>query len=159
MKTQRYSLIFLIIAILLTTLLGCRKTCSYSFDQDLSNIASVEICRYDYHTDSTTSIMCLDEDASMKLLKDIAALNSYKPWSGDGTRDYGEIVVYITYQNKEAEVIGMVHSASVDIKGEWWIKPDYFDYAEWSAVIMENVGEDVVPELKKYVENQSGTVL
>lgn len=124
---------------------------SYAYEQSLDNATKVEICRYDYDTKSTEVIDVLDLDVAFALLSDIASLDCYKPF-GDHSRDYGEIVVYITYANGEAEVIGMVNSATVDLNGKWHIKAYYYDYAQWCAVIVKYIDPQLVPEIEPYLE-------
>lgn len=124
---------------------------SYTYEQSLDNATKVEICRYDYDTKSVKVIDELDLDVASALLSDIASLDCYRPF-GDHARSYGEIVIYITYANGEAEVIGMVNSATVDLNGEWHMKAYYYDYAQWCAVIIKYVDRQLVPELEPYLE-------
>lgn len=153
MKFIKKCLLFLTVATFLVTLSGCRLIkYSYSFTQDIADVISVEICHYDYYNDSTTPIIELEKDMAMSLLEDISELDSYKHF-GDHTQDYGRVIVYITYKNGEAEVIGWANRARVDANGEWWIGPYWFDNAEWSALILKYVDEELVPELTKYTLN------
>ena len=149
MKFVKNTVIFLFAITFLTSLSGCRLIkYSYPFTQDVADVISVEICRYDFYDKLVTPIIELEKDKATSLLEDISELDCYMRF-GDGTRDYGRVVIYITYKNGEAEVIGKSNRARVDAKGEWWIEPYYFDKAEWSALILKYVDEELVPELRQ----------
>lgn len=141
----------------LALLSGCeQKVYQYPFEQVFSNVVKVEVCRYYYATnpenDYVTLVTELDSEKAEALLKDISELPCYKHFGDFPMGSYGEIILYISYANEEAEVVGMVNSASVRIDGEWWVKAYYFDSKHWSAVLTEYVDVDLVPELKKYLE-------
>lgn len=123
----------------------------YPFDQSIENVKKVELCRYDYETDTASPLMTFGEDTGDALLTDIEALDCYRPF-GDPATDYGEIVLFITYANGEAEVVGWLNSATIDLEGEWWPKAYYFDSAEWCTVVLKYVDAELVPELGKYLE-------
>lgn len=142
---------FSVIAILIT-ITGCDFiTYQYPFEQSVENVEKVELCRYDYETDTASPLVTLDEDTGDALLTDIGTLDCHKPF-GDHATDYGEIVLFITYTNGEAEVVGWLNSATIDLEGEWWPKAYYFDSAEWCAVVLKYVDAELVPELGKYLE-------
>ena len=125
----------LLIAILLITFVGCRiKNGSYPFEQSLENVAKVEICQYDFETDSITPIVCLNENDYTSLLNDISKLDPWRP-GVDMPQGYGKLIVYITYENNEAEMIGSVRSARVDANGKRHGKPYYFLSTEWHALL------------------------
>ncbi len=139
-----------IIVVIATT--GCSFIeYSYSYEQSLDNVAKVELCRYDYWTESIEIISVLDMDTAYALLSDIASLSCYKPF-GDHSTYYGDIVLYISYTNGEAEVNGMGNSAAVDMDGRWIMKGYYFDEAQWCEAVMNHVDSKLVPELKRYLE-------
>lgn len=136
---------------------GCqRKSYQYSFDQAFSNVVKVEAFRYHYATnpadDTLTLVTELDLEEAEELLKDISALPSHKHYGDFPMGSYGEIIIYITYANDEAEVIGTVNCASVYLDGEWWIKGYYFDSQQWSTVLTKYVDIELVPELEKYLK-------
>ena len=91
------------------------------------------------------------EDAE-ELLQDISALPSHKHYGDFPMGSYGEIILYITYAGGEAEVVGMVNSASVRLDGVWWIKGYYFDSQQWCTVLTKYVDKELVPELEEYLK-------
>lgn len=127
----------------------------YSFDQPYSNVIKMEVCQYHYATKREdtyiTPVAELDLEKAEELLRDISELACYKHF-GDSSMNYGDIVLYITYSNGEAEVLGMVNSASVDTNGKWWMKVYYFDSTQWCAVLTKYVDPELVPELGRYLE-------
>jgi hypothetical protein len=128
---------------------------TYAYDQPYENIVKVEVCQYHYATNPkdayVTPVMELDLDDAKALLADISALDCHKPF-GDHSRTYGAIVLYIHYANGEAEVQGMVNSASVDMDGEWTIKAYYFDSTQWCSALVTYIDLETVPELAPYLE-------
>lgn len=146
------ALLMIVFVPLLTT--GClsiyQRTYDYSFAQPLDQVEKVEICKYNYYTSTTTPLLVLDESQANALLTDIDALPCKKHF-GDSPMDYGEAVVYITYSNGEAEVIGIWNVAKVDISGNWHIGVEYFDRKELCPLLLQYVPE-LLPELQKYLD-------
>ena len=145
------------VLIVMILLPRCRqRTYQYPFDQTFNNVVKVEVFRYNYAADpadnTTTFVTELDLEEAEELLRDISALPSYKHYGDFPMGSYGEIILYITYTNGEAEAIGTVNCASVHLDGEWWIKGYYFDVKQWSAVLTEYVDIELVPELDRYLE-------
>ncbi len=122
----------------------------YSFSQPLDQVEKVEICKYDYYTSTTTPLLVLDESRANALLTDIDALLCKRHF-GDHIMDYGKVVVYITYSNGEAEVIGIWNVATVDTNGKWRIGGEYFDEKELCSLLLQYAPE-LQPELQKYLE-------
>jgi len=142
-----------VLALFVLACTGCQFVkYTYVYDQSIDKVEKVEICRYDYATKTVTPVATMDAAPAENLLTDITLLDCYKAF-GDGSRDYGEIVIYITYLDGTAEVQGMVNSASIDLEGNWWIKSYYFDYAQWCSVVLQYVDPEIVPELGRYVED------
>ena len=141
---------------ILVLLYGCdRKVVQYSYNQTYPNVVKIEVFRYNYGSksdeDATTLITMLDLEKGKALLKDIAELPCYKHWGDFPLGSYGDIILYITYANGEAEVVGNVNSASVNTNGEWYIKGYYFDNKPWSEVLTKYIDKELVPELDKYL--------
>ena len=125
----------LLAIVFLTALTSCRESKkSYSFEQNIENMASVEICQYDLKTDAITPIVSLSETEYTELLSEISTLSIGRQF-GDHLEGYGEIIVYITYQNQEAEIIGCVNTACVDVNGEHHKKNDHFYPDEWDSLL------------------------
>ncbi len=127
-----------------------QRTYDYSFSQPLDQVIKVEILAYDDKTGTAPPLLVLNENQANALLTDIDALPCKRHF-GDHTMDYGEAVVYITYANGEAEVIGLWNVATVDTSGEWSIGIEYFDRKELYPLLLQYVPE-LLPELQKYLE-------
>lgn len=148
MKKRKIISIFLVIAALLIALPGCQqKAYSYPFTQDLENVVSVEIRKYDYDTKTTEPYLSLDEDTAKSLLQDISAIDSYKQVGDFPRHEFSEVVVYISYANGDAEVIGNRNTGRVDSAGNWWIRPYYFKDPDWNEMMSKYIGADLINSL------------
>ena len=159
MKCKKMIALLLLITSVLMLATGCvveqflNRTFDYSFAQNLDNVEKVEIRAYEYdpHDDQTTPIVTLDEEDGKALLNEVDAMKCKRHF-GDHTHDFGEIVIYITYKDQTAEVIGLWNVAQVDKDGEWWLGVEYFDAAQLCTLIMKYVDEDLLPDLSKYFD-------
>ena len=153
MKCKKMIALLLLITSVLMLATGCNRTYDYSFAQNLDNVEKVEIRAYEYdpHDDQTTPIVTLDEEDGKALLNEVDAMKCKRHF-GDHTSTYGEIVVYITYKDQTAEVIGLRNVAQVDKDEEWHIGIEYFDAAQLCTLIMKYVDEDLLPDLSKYFD-------
>ena len=148
----KYVCLLVFVLLIAVAFTGCNFIdYTYSLDQSMDNIQKVELCSYDYESNSTSLIIELDMETGKALLTEITALTCRK-YFGDHTSDYGPVVLYITYTNGEAEVIGMCNSASVDLTGEWWISIYYFDDIQWCNTVLKYVDPEMVPQLVEYME-------
>ncbi len=150
MKCKKFLSALLLIVFVLLLMAGCQRTYDYSFSQPLDQVEKVEICAFDDRTKTATPLVILDESQANALLADIDALPCKRHF-GDHTMDYGEAVVYITYANGEAEVIGIWHVAKVDASGEWNIGIEYFGGEELPALLLQYAPE-LLPDLQIYLE-------
>ncbi len=146
------SLLILVIILVTVFFTGCRsEICIYTFDQDFENVKSVEIRRLDFDTKSTTPIVTLDENSSKLLLEDIAVSPCYKITAPSAVgQDCGSIVVYITYENGEVELIGSGNSVGIDKNGKWKMQRQFFDNSEFADILLKYVDKELVPELLEY---------
>ena len=146
---------FLLVLILVLSLLnGCIvQTVYLELNQEIENISLVEIHRFDYDTQSTTPIITLELDEGKALVSDLAALPMKRVLIGDPMYDPGYIVVYVTYQNSEAVMIGDGATIEVDVNGEWDYDFDSYNPSEWSAVVIKYVDLELVPELAQFLES------
>lgn len=151
MKEKMRAFAFFISVLVIINVTGCQRTYNYSFAQSIENVQKVEICEYDYYSHSTTLIAVLDTEDADSLLSEIDALTCKRHF-GDHTSTYGEVVVYITYTDGTAEVIGLRNVAQVDKGGEWHIGIEYFDATQMCALIMKYVDEALLPDLSKYFD-------
>ena len=137
--------------LLLATATGCQRIYDFSFEQSVDHIEKVEICRYDDNSQSTTTIAVLSKTDADSLLTEIDAMECRR-YFGDGTMDYGEVVIYITYADQTAEVIGLHNVAKVDKDGDWHIGVEYFNAQQICALIMKYVDAELLPDLSKYYD-------
>ena len=144
-------LLLLVSFCLFTVTTACKRTYDYSFAQSIDAVEKVEICTYDYDTKSTTLIATLNEEDGKSLLAEIAML-SCKRHFGDATRDYGEIIIYVHYQDGTAEVIGLCNVAQVDTSGKWHSGIEYFDAQQLCILIMKYVDNGQLPDLRQYFD-------
>ena len=153
MKCKKMIALLLLITSVLMLTAGCNRTYDYSFAQNLDNVEKVEIRAYEYdpHDDKTTPIVTLGEEDGKALIEEIDAMECKRHF-GDHTSTYGEIVVYITYKDQTAEVIGLRNVAQVDKDEEWHIGIEYFDAAQLCTLIMKYVDGDLLPDLSKYFD-------
>ena len=159
MKCKKMIALLLLITSVLMLATGCvveqflNRTFDYSFAQNLDNVEKVEIRAYEYdpHDDKTTPIVTLGEEDGKALLMEIDAMECKRHF-GHHSHDFGEIVIYITYKDQTAEVIGLLNVAQVDKDEEWHIGIEYFDAAQLCTLIMKYVDEDLLPDLSKYFD-------
>lgn len=157
MKSIKPFILVVIIFVLLFSLSGCvverfiNRTFDYSFSQSLDNVKKVEICEYNHDSRSTTTIAVLDKADADEMLLEISAMKCKRHF-GDHTTNYGKVVVYITYEDQTAEVIGLFNVADVDVNGKWHRDGSYFDCAQMCTLIMKYVDEDLLPDLSLYFE-------
>ena len=131
----------LLVGILLFSLIcacmlcGCqRKAYTYAFNQDIASIRKVEICTYNYKTEEHSAVKELNEEEIESLCADIQDLKCYKIF-GDHPTGFGSVIVYITYSDGQAEVIGPSNTARVDATGKWHLDVYYFDEEPFLAMI------------------------
>ena len=159
MKCKKMIALLLLITSVLMLATGCvveqflNRTFDFSFAQSLDSVEKVEIRAYEYdpYDDKTTPIVTLGEEDGKALLMEIDAMECKRHF-GDHTSTYGEIVVYITYKDQTAEVIGLRNVAQVDKDEEWHIGIEYFDAAQLCTLIMKYVDGDLLPDLSKYFD-------
>jgi len=125
----------------------------YEFCQPFDNVVKVEVCQY-HHADKpgeqyVTPIADLDLNTAEPMLNEFTAITCRRHF-GDATRDYGEIVLYISYTNGEAEVLGIWNSARVDADGGWHIRGEYFDEDQWYGVLEKYIDSELMAEIEKY---------
>lgn len=142
---------FVCLLLLIIFCTGCQRTYDYSFAQSIDNIEKVEIHAYDDETQTSTLIVELDDLTGKTLLAEIDALKCKRHF-GDSTMAYGEVIIYISYYDQTAEVIGLWNVAQVDTDGKWHIGVSYFDATQMCTLIMDYVDADLLPDLRHYFE-------
>lgn len=129
---------------------GCNRTYDYSFMQSLDCVTKVEICSYDYSSNAITSLVVLDTSKAKALLAEIDLLECKKHF-GDHTMDYGEVIIYISYSDDTAEVIGLWNVARVNKDGQWSIGSEYFDAGQMCSLILAYADKELLPDLSEYL--------
>ena len=124
---------------------------NYETQQSADNIAKVEICRIenDIRDPKLTSIVTMDEETGKQLVADIAALMSHEYFLY-AESSFGGVVVYITYQNGEAEVIGWCQTAKVGLNKEWFATSHCFDHDAFFLALFRYVEPEVAEEIREY---------
>ena len=151
MKNRKILRILCAFVLLLTIATGCQRTYDFALAQSKDNAEKVEICRYDDNSQSTTTIAVLNKADADSLLAEIDAMECSR-YFGDGTMDYGEVVIYVTYADQTAEVIGLHNVAKVDKDGDWHIGVEYFNAQQLCDVITKYVDAELLPDLSKYYD-------
>ena len=141
--------LLMVLSVLIFT--GCNRTYTYSTAQSLDNVDKVEICEYDYGSKSTSTIVVLDQVDAEALVNEINALECKRHF-GDHTTSYGTVVIYISYKDGNAEVIGDRNVAQVDADGDWSIGNEYFDTEQFLALITKYVDAELLPDLSEYYD-------
>ena len=104
--------------------------------------------RYDDKTNSIVEVIkTLDEDSGRALYEDFSATSCRKHF-GDHPTGYGQVIIYIEYENGEADIIGFVNSGTVDKSGEWWVNVKYFYPEDFAMIVIKYVDRELVPELE-----------
>lgn len=157
-KINKIFLMILVIVMLISSV-GCSETIwtkeyEYDFLQSSENISSVKIMRYDDKTNSIVEVIkTLDEDSGRALYEDFSATSCGKTF-GDHASGYGEVIIYIEYENGEADIIGFVNSGTVDKSGEWGVNVKYFRPDDFAMIVIKYVDRELVPELEAAIRYQ-----
>ena len=124
---------------------------TFPLDQTMNDIQKVEVCVFHYDSKSVSVVTELEKETALELLDEITSLPC-KQHFGHYTTDLGPVVLYVTYSNGEAEVIGVCNSANFDSSGEWRYKIYYFDEMPWCETVLKYVDPKIVPELVEFME-------
>ena len=157
MRINKVPLMLLVIVLLISSV-GCSETIwtkehEFTFSQSVNNVTSVKIVRYD--DEETRSIIevikTLNDDEAEMLLTDFTATSCRKHFGDHGTY-YGDILVCISYENQEVDVIGPENCATIDENGVWSIGNKYFDDVDFCDIVLRYVDRELVPELERYLQ-------
>ena len=156
MRINKIFLMILVI-VMIVSLLGCRETIwtkEYEYDllQSSENISSVKIMRYDDKTNSIVEVIkTLDEDSAKALYEDIST-TSCREHFGDHPTAFDEIIIYIEYENSEADVISGVVCGTADKSGKWRDHAKHFRGEDFAKIVIKYVDRELVPELERYLQ-------
>ena len=139
MKKIGYAIVIAVVVLMLLS--GCEnESFTHEFRQDQANIKQVEICAYEhayeYIDRVLTPIVKLSDEDSNALLNDIRALDCYEyVFPYDTPKDYGDVVICITYYDGEKEIIGLTNIGYILPNGEWRSTKEYFKWGEIRGVV------------------------
>ena len=156
MRINKVPLMLLVIVLLISSV-GCSETIwtkehEFTFSQSVNNVTSVKIVRYDDETESIIEVVKVlsDYEAEM-LIADFTATGCRKHFGDHGTY-YGYILVLISYENQEVDVIGPENCAKIDENGVWRIRNKHFDDGDFCDIVLRYVDRELVPELERYLQ-------
>ena len=149
MKVGKRILCICFCMILLFAVEGCSYEGPYPFRQDADKIEKVEICEYDYTTGTRTLIMQLSEDKAQEMIKELATMKCEKYGPGDHPRNYGLLMICITYTDTEIEMIGLSNIGFVDTKGREGLTNYFFDDKSLYDLIVKYVDPALLPDVSK----------
>ena len=142
MKKTLYAIVIAVVVLMLLS--GCEnKSFTHEFRQEQANIKQVEICAYEHVDRVLTPIIKLSNDDINALLNDIRALDCHEFFPLDTPRNYGDVVICITYYDGEKEVIGITNIGYISPDGKWHLTKEYFDIEDIRGVI----NKYIVPEM------------
>ena len=139
MKKIGYAIVIAVVVLMLLS--GCEnESFTHEFRQDQANIKQVEICSYkhayEYIDRVLTPIVKLSDEDSNALLNDIRALDCYEyVFPYDTPKDYGDVVICITYYDGEREIIGITNIGYILPNGEWYSTKEYFNWGEIRGLV------------------------
>lgn len=154
MKISKFFCVILVLLTLLIMQTGCQfYEGPYIFwRQDRSNVEKVEICSYDSYNKTRTVIAELNDNDADELLNEISTLECFSYFPGDHTREYGPIMVCITYSDGEIEMIGFTNIGYIRADGvrcmtTYSITHDNREKLYY--MICKYVDPDLLPDLSK----------
>lgn len=180
MKFKKIISVILVISIIMSTLTGCHpeiikstlnalntrnyKPYKYQFDQDISNVARVEIVKHDYFTVGFFSVLTLNQETANALLKDISDLYVKKPNFFERWTEDDKVVILVTYENGAAEEFSSYDKHSYDATGSYTSHDIHFvSRTDWYSVVLKHtksdLPDDLVTYMEDYIEESNGAQL
>ena len=144
---NRLLCIFLCV-ILLLVVEGCFYEGPYPFRQDVDNIEKVEIYENDYQAKTRTLIVQLEESDGQRIVSELATM-TVKTSGPNHIRDYGTLIIYITYADGEIEMIGLHNIGFVNTEGREGLTHYYFDAKSLYDLIVKYVDPALLPDVGK----------
>lgn len=152
MRVYKIMCVLLASLLMLALATGCE---SYSgpyifWRQDRSNVEKVEICSYDRQTGTRTVIAELPDEDVENILDDISSLQCLEWGPGDHPREYGILLVCITYSDGEIELIGYINIGYITPEGVHGLTPYFiYDGREFYDLICRYVDESLLPDMSE----------
>lgn len=154
MKLQKHIASILILAMLMVVFVGCEnKEYFYDFRQDLENVEKVSIFSNDPETDTRTLIVDLEEPDAKELTSILATMKCGKYFPGDHIREYGHLLIALTYTNGEIELIGFYNTGWITPDGVEYLSSYYFDEKEVYDLICRFVDPEMLPDMSEEYPN------
>ena len=146
MKKTLYAIVIAVVVLMLLS--GCEnESFTHEFRQDQANIKQVEICAYERVDRVLTPIIKLSNDDINALLNDIRALDCHEFFPLDTPRNYGDVVICITYYDGEKEVIGITNIGYISPDGKWHLTKEWFDIKDIYGVINKYIVPEILSEI------------
>lgn len=125
------------------------KSFTYTFRQERSNIEKVEICSYDHYAGTREPLVELSDDDTDAILADISALECREFFPLDPILSYGDVVICISYQNGEVEMIGIYNIGFFTAEGELKTTKKWFEIEDMRCLIAKYVDMEVLEEVSE----------
>ena len=148
---KRISTALLMITVM-TSITGCQdEPIPYAFRQDKSNIEKVEICTHDFKNGRKVEpLVTFSGSDADEILADISTLECY--WLGfDASREFGEIIICITYFDGEVEVIGTTNNGWIEPDGDWNVARHCCRSSDLRLFLRKYVDPNTLEAISKYL--------
>lgn len=149
MKANKGILVILFCVQLLVIVTGCSYEGPYTFRQDRSNIEKVEICEYNSATKTRTPIVELAEADAQTLVSELETMQCGQYGPGDHPRNYGRLMICITYADNEVELIGLTNIGWVARDGKLNLSEYCFNEREIFDLILAYTDPELLPDLSE----------
>ena len=148
MKFQKCIILVLFFALIIAMIPGCGSGDDYyAFRQDLEHVEKVSVFSYDPETDTRTLIVDLEEPDAKELTSILATMKCGKYFPGDHIREYGHLLIALTYTNGEIELIGFYNTGWITPDGVEYLSNYYFDEKEVYDLICRFVDPEMLPDI------------
>lgn len=149
-KAKIWGCIWILVLLLVTTSCEPYNGTYTFFRQDRSNVDKVEICSYDSYTRTRDVIAELSKEDGEELLTAISSLECREYCPGDHPREYGPIMVCITYYDGEIEMIGFTNIGFISPNGVRGMIPYFIgNCRELYDLICDYVDPELLPDLSE----------
>lgn len=152
MNMNRHLVIWFIIVALIFPLTACdvEKPTAHTFRQERKNVEKVEICTYNHNEGIREPLAELSEREVDELWTDILSLEMYQFVAMDTLLSYGDVVIFISYLDGEAEIIGITNIGWVTTGGTLVTTNHWFDIEDICAVIAKYVDAETLANVSGY---------
>lgn len=148
-KCKKFCNLFILLMILIL-MSGCNQyQGKYTFwRQEKTSVQKVEICSYDSYSKERTVIAQLSNDDAQEILDEISNLECSQWGPGDHPREYGPIIICVTYLDGEIEMIGFYNIGYITVDGTRCLTPYFFeDSRAFYLLICKYVEPQLLPDI------------